>query len=298
MLDRARELITLAPLHNPACIAGVEAVTALWPELPQVLVFDTAFHSSMPEVAYRYAVPESWYTDLKVRRYGFHGTSHRFVSQGAAELLGKPADQLRLITAHLGNGSSVTAVDRGRSVDTSMGLTPLEGLVMGTRSGDLDPGIFDYLGTQGMTLTDINTQLNKQSGLLGLSGSSNDMRTLRGKADEGDERAALALEIFGYRLAKYIAALCVPMNGLDGLVFTGGIGENDAVTRAEVCERLGFLGITLDPAANQAADRQARNIAADGSVPVLVVPTDEELVIAREARRVAQGAGTAQEVTA
>ena len=290
VLDRARELITLAPLHNPACIAGVEAVTALWPQLPQVLVFDTAFHSGMPPVAYRYAVPQHWYTDLKVRRYGFHGTSHRFVSQGAADLLGRPADQLRLVTAHLGNGSSVTAVDRGRSVDTSMGLTPLEGLVMGTRSGDLDPGIFDYLGSQGMSLSEINTQLNKQSGLLGLSGTSNDMRTLQEAADGGDEDAALAIDVFCYRLAKYIAALCVPMNGMDALVFTGGIGENDARARARVCERLGFLGITLDPDANDVRSPQPRTIAAEGSLPVLVVPTDEELVIAREARRVAQEA--------
>ena len=290
VLEKARDLITLAPLHNPACIAGVEAVTELWPQLPQVLVFDTAFHSGMPPVAYRYAVPQHWYTDLKVRRYGFHGTSHRFVSQGAAHLLDVPVDRLRLVTAHLGNGSSITAVDRGRSVDTSMGLTPLEGLVMGTRSGDLDPGIFDYLGTRGMSLSEINTQLNKHSGLLGLSGSSNDMRTLRELSAAGDADAALAIDVFCYRLAKYVAALCVPMNGMDALVFTGGIGENDALTRAQVCERLGFLGVTLDPQANRAGGSAARNVAAPGSLPVLVVPTDEELVIAREARRVAQEA--------
>lgn len=288
VLAKTRELITLAPLHNPACIAGVEAVTELWPQLPQVLVFDTAFHAGMPPVAYRYAVPEAWYTELKVRRYGFHGTSHRFVSQGAAELLGRPVEQLRLVTAHLGNGSSVTAVERGRSVDTSMGMTPLEGLVMGTRSGDVDPGLFDYLAGRGMSLSQINTELNRHSGLLGLSGSSNDMRTLRGRADDGDEHATLAIDVFCYRLAKYIAALCVPMNGLDGLVFTGGIGENDARTRAQVCSRLGFLGITVDEAANTAASSQPRDVAAPGSVPVLVVPTDEELVIAREAQRVAE----------
>lgn len=288
IIETVRSLIPLAPLHNPACIAGIEAGTALWPEVPQVLVFDTAFHARMPEVAYRYAVPQEWYDELDVRRYGFHGTSHRFVSGAAAELLGRPVEDLRLVTAHLGNGCSVAAVRAGRSVDTSMGMTPLEGLVMGTRSGDVDPGVFDYLATRtGRSLAEINTALNKESGLLGVSGSSNDMRTLRALADDGDERARLAIDLFCYRLAKYIAALCVPLGGLDALVFTGGIGENDARTRQEVCAQLAFLGIRVDPAANTTPADHARAVSAEGTLSVLVVPTDEELVIARDADRIA-----------
>ncbi len=285
-----RACVPLAPLHNPANIAGVEAAQALLPDVPHVGVFDTAFHQSMPPVAYRYAVPQEWYDDLGVRRYGFHGTSHLYVSQEAARMLGRAADdpQLRIITAHLGNGCSATAIKGGRSVDTSMGLTPLEGLVMGTRSGDLDPGILGYLADRtGADVHALVDDLNKRSGLLGLSGVSNDMRELTAAAHAGDERAQLAFDIFVYRLAKYIASLVVPLGGLDALVFTGGIGENGADVRAQIVELLGFLGLRLDAEANDATirGRGGRITTGEpGQGPVaLVVPTDEEFVIARDA---------------
>ncbi|WP_432558762.1 acetate/propionate family kinase [Granulicoccus sp. GXG6511] len=280
----------LAPLHNPANIAGVEAARAALPDIPQVGVFDTAFHQTMPPVAYRYAVPTEWYADLGVRRYGFHGTSHRYVSSAAAELLGRPLSELRMVTAHLGNGSSLAAIRDGVSVDTSMGLTPLEGLVMGTRSGDLDPGILGYIADRtGATLAEITNDLNKRSGLLGLSGLSNDMRELIAAVETGNEQAALALDVFCTRLAKYIAALAVPLGGIDTLVFTGGIGENSQPVRARVLEQLAFLGFELDHDANE---RTVRGLSgpittADSRAIALVVPTDEELVIARDAHRLA-----------
>lgn len=291
-LDAVRDCIPLAPLHNPANIAGVEAALAVLPEVPQVGVFDTAFHQTMPARAYRYAVPPEWYTELGVRRYGFHGTSHRYVSAAAADLLGRPLAELRMITAHLGNGCSLTALRDGASVDTSMGFTPLEGVVMGTRSGDLDPGVPGYVQDRtGADLHQITLDLNKRSGLLGLSGVSNDMREVRTAAEAGDAEARLALDVFGYRLAKYIAALCVATEGLDVLVFTGGIGENDARIRAEVLQRLAFLGLRLDPAANDATRGEAGVItAADSPIAAVVMPTDEELVIARDAHRLTAGA--------
>lgn len=290
MLAALDEMSPLAPLHNPANIAGIEAATAELPQVPQVAVFDTAFHSDMPPRAYRYAVPPEWTSEYLVRRYGFHGTSHQYVSEQAAAVLGRPIDELRLVTAHLGNGCSVTAVKAGVSVDTSMGLTPLEGLVMGTRSGDIDAGIIEYLtSVRGLPLTDVLKALNSRSGLLGLSGASNDMRTVRGLANSGDARARLALDVFGYRLAKYISAYQVPLGGIDAIVFTGGIGENDAALRAEVVGLLGFLGLELDEAAN--AERPAapgRVISQPGAVAALVVPTDEELVIARDCVRLTE----------
>jgi acetate kinase len=231
----------LAPLHNPSNLAGIEAVRAVRPELRQVAVFDTAFHQTMPARAFRYAVPEEWYTRYGVRRYGFHGTSHRFVSERAAALLGRDPGELRLVTAHLGNGCSATAVRGGVSVDTTMGLTPLEGLVMGTRSGDVDPGVFGYLADQtGQSVDELTEALNTQSGLLGLSGLSNDMRTVEAAAAEGNERARLALEVFVHRLAKAIAGLVTSLERLDALVFTGGIGENSAVVRGQVLGPPGF----------------------------------------------------------
>ena len=241
----------LAPLHNPANLAGIEAVRAILPDLPQVAVFDTAFHQTMPPHAFRYAVPEEWYTRYGVRRYGFHGISHHFVSQQAAVLLGRPACELRLVTAHLGNGCSAAAVRDGVSVDTTMGLTPLEGLVMGTRSGDVDPGLLDYLADQtGMSLGMLTTTLNTGSGLQGLSGVGNDMRTVEAAAAAGNERAQLAVEVFVHRLAKAIAGLVVGLERLDALIFTGGIGENSAVVRSMVLRQLGFLGLTEDVQAN------------------------------------------------
>jgi acetate kinase len=277
----------LAPLHNPANLAGIEAVRAAWPDLPQVAVFDTAFHQTMPPRAFRYAVPEEWYSRYGVRRYGFHGTSFRFVSERAAALLGRPLAELRLVIAHLGNGCSAAAVRDGVSVDTTMGLTPLEGLVMGTRSGDVDPGIFDYLADQaGLTIDELNDTLYTASGLQGLSGVSNDMRTVDASAAEGSERARLALEVFVHRLAKAIAGMVVGLDRLDALVFTAGIGENSVSVRRQVLARLGFLGLTEDAEANTRHGRDTRGrISPDGPVVAMVVPTDEELMIARDTAR-------------
>ena len=286
-----RACSSLAPLHNPANLAGIEAVRAVRPGLPQVAVFDTAFHQTMPPRSFRYAVPEEWYTRYLVRRYGFHGTSHRFVSERAAVLLGRPLAELRLVTAHLGNGCSAAAVRDGRSVDTTMGLTPLEGLVMGTRSGDVDPSVFGYLADQaGLTVDQVTKALNTASGLAGLSGVSNDMRTVEAAAAAGHERARLALEVFVHRLAKAIAALVVGLERLDALVFTGGIGENSVLVRSRVLARLGFLGLAEDAEANAGHGRAASGrISPDGPVLAMVVPTDEELLIARDTARLVGG---------
>jgi acetate kinase len=288
VVSAVRSFSHLAPLHNPANLAGVEAVSALLPNLPQVAVFDTAFHQTMPPHAFRYAVPEEWYTRHGVRRYGFHGTSHRFVSQQAATLLGRPVSELRLVTAHLGNGCSATAVHDGISIDTTMGLTPLDGLVMGTRSGDVDPGLIAYLAERtGMGLDPLTQALNTESGLLGLSGLSNDMRTVVAAAVDGNDRATLALDVFAHRLSKAIAGLVVGLGRLDALVFTGGIGENSPVVRSMVLSRLGFLGLTEDPQANARHGRDtAGRISVAGPVVALVVPTDEELTIARDTARI------------
>ncbi|HET9974105.1 MAG TPA: acetate/propionate family kinase, partial [Streptosporangiaceae bacterium] len=282
----------LAPLHNPANLAGIEAVAQVRPGLPQVAVFDTAFHQTMPPAAYRYAVPQEWYTRHAVRRYGFHGTSYRFVSERAATLLGRPSAghppaALRLVVAHLGNGCSAAAIAGGRSVDTTMGLTPMEGLVMGTRSGDVDPGLLGYLAEQtGRGAADLTDVLDTGSGLLGLSGASNDMRTISEAAERGDERAGLALDVFVHRLAKAVAGLAASLGGLDALVFTAGIGENSVLVRSRVLARLGFLGLAEDPAANAAHGRTSGGrISLPGPVQALVVPTDEELMIARDTAR-------------
>ena len=282
-----RSFAPLAPLQNPADLAGIETIRAVRPELPQVAVFDTAFHQTMPPRAYRYAVPQEWYTRYGVRRYGFHGTSHRFVSERAAALLGRPLAELNLVTAHLGNGCSAAAVRGGVSVDTTMGLTPLEGLVMGTRSGDVDPGVFGYLGGRtGLSAAELTEALNTRSGLLGLSETSNDMRTVQDAAARGDERAALAVEVFVHRLAKAIAGLVTSLARLDALVFTGGIGENSAVVRGLVLARLSVLGLAEDPAANAAHGRATGGrISRPGPAQALVVPTDEELMIARDTAR-------------
>jgi acetate kinase len=282
-----RAFIPLAPLQNRADLAGIEGIRAIRPELPQVAVFDTAFHHTMPSSAFRYAVPEDWYTRYGVRRYGFHGTSHHYVSQRAAVLLGRPPEELRLVTAHLGNGCSAAAIRDGVSVDTTMGLTPLEGLVMGTRSGDVDPGIFGYLADQtGQTGQELTHVLNAQSGLAALSGVSNDMRTVEAAAAQGDKRAQLALDIFVHRLAKAIAGLVTSLERLDALVFTAGIGENSVLVRSRVLGRLGFLGLTEDAEANAQHGRSTGGrISRPGPVQALVVPTDEELMIARDTAR-------------
>ncbi|WP_189066019.1 acetate kinase [Deinococcus seoulensis] len=296
VLDAVRACVPLAPLHNPANIAGIEAARAAFPHLPQVAVFDTAFHQSMPEVAFRYAVPEAWYRQHGVRRYGFHGTSHAFVAAEAAQVLDRPLEDLNLVTAHLGNGCSVCAVAGGRSVDTSMGLTPLEGLVMGTRSGDVDPGLHDFIARQaGLSLSEVTAALNRESGLLGLSGLSNDMRELEEAAARGHAGARLAVEAFVYRLAKQMAGMAVALGRVDALVFTGGIGENSAAVRGAVLARLGVLGAAVDPALNARAVRgESGLISPEGSLPALVINTNEELMIARQTQDVLAGLKGAQ----
>lgn len=280
--------IPLAPLHNPANLQGIRGAIAAFPDLPQVAVFDTAFHQTMPETAFRYAIPADLYIQHGVRRYGFHGTSHHYVTLKAAEMLGLEYSQANFISAHLGNGCSVAAVRGGKSVDTSMGLTPLEGLVMGTRSGDLDPGIFGFLADHlKLSLADINELLNKKSGLLGLSGLSNDMRELEAAASSGHSAAQLAIEVFCYRLAKYIAAMRVPLGHLDALIFTGGIGENSQLVRAKTLSWLGGLGFAVDAALNQRMARgQGGVISADGSPKAMVVNTNEEQMIAWETQKI------------
>ncbi|MEM7700167.1 MAG: acetate kinase [Verrucomicrobiota bacterium] len=273
----------LAPLHNPANLEGIEAAREVFADVPHVAVFDTAFHQTLPPAAYRYAVPRAWYDELDVRRYGFHGTSHRFVAEEAAKKLGQPLADLQLITAHLGNGCSACAINRGVSVDTTMGLTPLEGLVMGTRSGDIDPAIFGYLAKErGWSLERILASLNKESGLLGLSGISNDMRSLIEAAEGGDENADLAIEVFCHRLARLIGGLLASLTKLDALVFTGGIGEHASQIRERTLNRLGVFGLRLDLQSNQEPDLTEGNIATSDSIPCLVIPTNEELMIARE----------------
>ena len=276
---------TLAPLHNPPNYEGIEACELLFPNVPMVAVFDTAFHQTMPPEAYTYAIPHELAAKHKIRRYGFHGTSHHYVALAAAEALGQPLEALRLITAHLGNGSSITAINRGQVADTSMGMTPLEGLVMGTRSGDIDAGIIFQLHRSGMRVDDIDKLLNKQSGLLGIAGiGSNDMRDLLRAAEAGHAHAQLALDVFVHRLVKYVGAYAALLSGFDALIFTAGIGENVPRIRAQVCEHLAFLGIRLDPASNRANELL---ISKKGTTPqVLAVPTNEELMIARETLRV------------
>jgi acetate kinase len=278
----------LAPLHNPANLAGIAAARARFPGVPHVAVFDTAFHQTLPPRAFLYAIPYELYEKHKLRRYGFHGTSHRYVAGEAARRLARPLAELELVTAHLGNGCSACAVSGGRSVDTTMGLTPLEGLVMGTRSGDVDPNLHDFLHDRaGLSLGEVTELLNKKSGLAGLSGTSNDMRTLLAARERGDARAALAIGVFTYRLAKAVLGLAAGLERIDALVFTGGIGEHAAPVRAETLEALRVLGPVLDDERNAAhgAASGGRITRDESRLLALVVPTNEELVIAREAAR-------------
>jgi acetate kinase len=279
----------LAPLHNPVNLSGIRATLALFPGVPQTAVFDTAFHQTLPERAFLYAVPQAWYRDWGVRRYGFHGTSHAFMAAEAARILDKAPTSTSIISAHLGNGCSITAIRDGASVDTSMGLTPLEGLVMGTRSGDVDPGLFDFLAHKGVSAEDVHRALNRESGLQGLSGETNDMRSLCQLADQGHHASRTALEVFCFRLARYIGAMMASLEHLDALVFTGGIGENSDRVRQLTLEHLALMGFELDPAANRnhGKSRHGRIESAQSRFPVLVIPTNEELVIAREASRLA-----------
>ncbi len=273
----------LAPLHNPANLIGIEACESLMPGTPQVVVFDTAFHQTMPEKAYMYGLPYEYYEKYKVRRYGFHGTSHSFVSKRVAEIVGKPYNATKTIVCHLGNGASVSAVLNGESVDTSMGLTPLEGLVKGTRSGDIDPAIMEFIAKkENLDIAGIMNVLNKKSGVEGVSGVSSDFRDLEAAAKAGNKRAELAIDVFAYRVAKYVGAYTAAMNGVDNIVFTAGIGENCALVRTKVCSYLGYLGITIDEEANGKRGEEIVISTPDSKVKVLVVPTNEELAIARE----------------
>lgn len=275
----------LAPLHNPANLIGIEACEELMPGTPMVAVFDTAFHQTMPEKAYMYGLPYEYYEKYKVRRYGFHGTSHSYVSKKAAEVMGKPYEELKTFVCHLGNGSSVSAVMNGKSVDTSMGLTPLEGLVMGTRSGDIDPAIMEFIAQkEKMNIQEVMNVLNKKSGVFGLSGGlSSDFRDLTDAMNAGDKKAKIAMDTFSYRVAKYIGSYVAAMNGVDDIVFTAGIGENDDYVREQVCSYLGYLGIEFDKEVNDGLrGRQAELTKPGSKVRVFVIPTNEELAIARE----------------
>ena len=274
----------LAPLHNPANLIGINACQELMPGTPMVAVFDTAFHQTMPEKAYMYGLPYEYYEKYAVRRYGFHGTSHSFVSKRASEILGKSYEDMKTIVCHLGNGASISAVLNGECVDTSMGLTPLEGLVMGTRSGDIDPAILEFIAKkEGLNITELMNMLNKKSGVYGLSNNlSSDFRDLETAADEGNKQAQVALDVFCYRVAKYVGSYVAAMNGVDTIVFTAGIGENAGLVRTKVCEYLGYLGITLDQEANGKRGEEIAISTPDSKVTVMVIPTNEELAIARE----------------
>ena len=275
----------LAPLHNPANLIGVAACEKLMPGTPMVAVFDTAFHQTMPEKAYMYGLPYEYYEKYKVRRYGFHGTSHSFVSKRAAEVMGKSYDEVKTIVCHLGNGSSVSAVMNGKCVDTSMGLTPLEGLVMGTRSGDIDPAIMEFIAKkENLDIEGVMEVLNKKSGVFGISGGlSSDFRDLTDAMNAGDKKAKIAMDVFSYRVAKYIGSYAAAMNGVDDIVFTAGIGENDDYVREEVCKYLGYLGVDFDTEVNTGLRGKEAELTKEGSkVKVFVIPTNEELAIARE----------------
>ncbi|BAL00594.1 acetate kinase [Oscillibacter valericigenes Sjm18-20] len=283
VMKAIEDCIPLAPLHNPANITGIRACEKVMPGVPMVAVFDTAFHQTMPAKAFTYALPYEYYKNDKVRRYGFHGTSHKYVSGRAAAMLKKPAEELKIITCHLGNGSSVTAVDGGKSVDTSMGFTPLAGLPMGTRSGDLDAGILQFLMNKyKLSIDEMLNILNKKSGVEGVSGVSSDFRDLEEAAEKGNERAALAVDMFNYGVKKLIGAYAAAMGGVDAIVFTAGVGENSVSQRLEIASGLEFMGVKMDAAANNCRGRETVISAADSKVKVLLIPTDEELMIARD----------------
>ena len=277
------ECADLGPLHNPANLMGINACMKLMPGVPNVAVFDTAFHQTMPPKAYMYGIPKEYYEKYAIRKYGFHGTSHKFVSKRTAEFLGKDYNDLKIIVCHMGNGASLSAVKNGKCVDTSMGLTPLEGLVMGTRSGDIDPAIMEFIAKkENLDIAGIMNVLNKKSGVEGVSGVSSDFRDLEAAAKAGNKRAELAIDVFAYRVAKYVGAYTAAMNGVDNIVFTAGIGENCALVRTKVCSYLGYLGITIDEEANGKRGEEIIISTPDSKVKVLVVPTNEELAIARE----------------
>ena len=275
----------LAPLHNPANLIGINVCRELMPGVPMVGVFDTAFHQTMPKKAYLYGLPIKAYTDYKIRRYGFHGTSHSFVSKRVAEFLGKPVEDLKTIVCHLGNGASICAVDGGKSVDTSMGFTPLAGLVMGTRSGDIDPAILEYYANkEGLTLSEVTTVLNKKSGMEGLTGGKSDFRDLEEGYEAGDQACVDAIEVFCYNVARFVGAYATSLNGVDVIAFTAGIGENSGFVRGKICEYLGYLGITIDAEQNSKRGEDIIISTPDSKVTVCVIPTNEELMIARDTK--------------
>ena len=284
VIEMLNECIELAPLHNPPNLKGIYAIQELLPNVPQVSVFDTAFHQTMPEYAYMYGLPYSLYEKYGIRRYGFHGTSHKYVSQRACEFLGVPYESQRIITAHIGNGGSVTAIKNGKSIDTSMVMTPVEGLIMGTRSGDVDPGVISYImEKENMGVKSMSTLINKFSGILGISGVSSDMREIDAAIKSGNQRAQMALDTYNYRIKKYIGSYAAALGGVDILVFTGGVGENQASTRKAACENMEFMGIILDDEKNENARAEEIVISKpESKVKVLIIPTDEELTIARD----------------
>jgi len=283
VIEKVKECYPVAPLHNPANITGIEAITELMPGVPQVAVFDTAFHQTMPAKAFMYALPYEDYT-----RYGFHGTSHRYVSRRVCEFLGVPYDKQRIITCHIGNGASIAAIRDGISVDTSMGLTPTEGLVMGTRVGDVDPGALTYLmKSEGLDADGLTNVINKKSGVLGISGISSDMRDIEDAIAAGNERAKLAMDMYEYRILKYIGAYTAVLGGVDIIVFTAGVGENSPELREAICEKLAYMGVTLDKEANRSRGKEVVISGPDSKVKVVVIPTDEELVIAQDTAAIA-----------
>ncbi len=287
-LKEIEDLSDLAPLHNPANVVGIKAFREVLPNVPAVAVFDTAFHQTMPEQSFLYSLPYEYYEKFGIRKYGFHGTSHKYVTQRAAELLGRPIEQLRLISCHLGNGASITAVEGGKSIDTSMGFTPLAGVAMGTRSGNIDPALIPYIMQKtGKTAEEVIDILNKKSGMLGLTGFSSDLRDIEEAASKGDRRAELALEVFAGRIHKYIGSYAARMCGVDAIIFTAGIGENSDVVRAKVLRGLEFMGVYWDPALNKVRGKEAFINYPHSPVKVLVIPTNEEVMIARDVMRLA-----------
>ncbi len=284
VIKKMEEVAELAPLHNPPNLKGIYAVSELLPNVPQVGVFDTSFHQTMPDYAYMYAIPYSLYKKYGLRRYGFHGTSHRYVSRRACQILNVEINKQKIITCHLGNGASITAIKKGKSVDTSMGLTPVEGMIMGTRSGDLDLGVLTFImNKEEIGVQSANTLVNKHSGMLGISGVSSDMREIEKAAEAGNDRAKLALKMYSYRIKKFIGAYCAAMGGMNVIVFTGGIGENDSYTREKACKNMEFLGIRIDKLKNKnARGKEAIISTEDSEVTVMVIPTNEELVIAED----------------
>ena len=291
VMEALKECIPFAPLHNPANITGILACKeVMGDDVPMVAVFDTAFHQTMPKKAYMYALPYNYYTEDKIRRYGFHGTSHRYVSSRCAEIMGKPLEELKLVSCHLGNGSSVCAIENGKSVDTSMGFTPLVGLPMGTRCGDLDPGAMQFIMNKyNLGIDEMLNVLNKKSGVDGVSGVSSDFRDLDNAADGGNDRARLALDMFAYWVAKVAGSYITAMNGADAIIFTAGVGENSAATRKAIASYFGYLGVTIDDEANKKRGEDVMISTADSKVKVFVIPTNEELVIARDTRDIACG---------